>query len=125
MEDDHNPPPLHRARGPERWRANAVVRIIVVAIAQRALEIGETTASVGQRVLFDGRRSIIVHKAVAQNHEGTHRTIVLEVKILSIDKRRQTTSKTTSDTSRGWTICGRAGWQRGNGIHFGRWGESK
>jgi hypothetical protein len=46
-------------------RANAVVRIIVVAIGQRVLEIGETTASVGQRVLFDGRRSIIVRKAVA------------------------------------------------------------
>jgi hypothetical protein len=30
----------------ERWRANAVVRIIVVAIGQRALEIGETTRSV-------------------------------------------------------------------------------
>ncbi len=45
--------------------ANAVMRIIVVAIGQRALEIGETTASVGQWVLFDGRRSIIVRKAVA------------------------------------------------------------
>jgi hypothetical protein len=32
------------------------VQIIVVAIGQRALEIGETTASVGQWVLFDGRR---------------------------------------------------------------------
>ncbi len=62
------------------------MRIIVVAIGQRALEIGETTASVGQQVLFDGRRSIIVRKAVAQNHEGTHQTIVLEVKILSMDK---------------------------------------
>jgi hypothetical protein len=41
------------------------VRIIVIAIGQRALEIGETTASVGQRVLFDGRRSIIVRNAVA------------------------------------------------------------
>jgi hypothetical protein len=101
------------------------VRIIVVAIGQRALEMGETTALVGQRVLFDGRRSIIVCKAVAQNNEGTHRMIVLEVKILSIDKRRQTTSETTSDTSRGRTICGRAGWRRGNGIHFGRWGESE
>ena len=66
---------------------------------QRALEIGKTTASV--RVLFDGRRSIIVRKAVAQNQEGTHQTIVLEVKILSIDER--------------WS----------NGIHFGRWGQSK
>jgi hypothetical protein len=92
---------LHRTRGPEQWRANAIVRIIVVAIGQHALEIGKTTALVGQRVLFDGRRSIIVRKAVAQNHEGTHRTIVLEVKILSIDE---------------W-------W--GNGIHFGRWGQSK
>ncbi len=42
-----------------------------------------------------------MHKAVAQNQESTHQTIVLEVKILSIDKR--------------W----------GNGIHFGRWGQSK
>jgi hypothetical protein len=41
------------------------VRIIIVAIGQRALEIGETKASVRQRVLFDGRRSIIVRKAVA------------------------------------------------------------
>ncbi len=101
------------------------MRIIVIAIGQRALEIGKMTASVGQRVLFDGRRSIIVHKAVAQNHKGTHRMVVLEVKILSIDKRRQTTGKTTGDTSRGRTICGRAGWRRGNGIYFGRWGESK
>ncbi len=101
------------------------MRIIVVAIGQCALEIGETTASVGQRVLFHGRRSIIVRKAVAQNHEGTHQMIVLEVKILSIDKRRQTTGKTTGDTSRGRTICRRAGWRRGNGIHFGRWGESE
>ncbi len=101
------------------------MRIIVVAIGQRALEIGKTTALVGQRVLFDGRRSIIMRKAMAQNHEGTHRTIVLEVKILSIDKRRQTTGETTGDTSRGRTICGRAGWRRGNGIHFGRWGESE
>jgi hypothetical protein len=31
------------------------VRIIVVAIGQRALEIGETTASIGQRVLFKER----------------------------------------------------------------------
>jgi hypothetical protein len=61
------------------------MRIIVVAIGQRALEIGEMTALVGHRVLFDGRRSIIVRKAVAQNQEGMHRTIVLEVKILSID----------------------------------------
>jgi hypothetical protein len=95
------PPLPHRAHGPERWCANAVVRIIVVAIGQRALEIGKTTALVGQRVLFDGRRSIIVRKAVAQNHKGTHQTIVLEVKILSIDER--------------W----------GNGIHFGRWGQSE
>jgi hypothetical protein len=109
----------------EQWRANAIVRIIVVAIEQRALEIGKTTALVRQRVLFDDRHSIIVHKAVAQNHEGTHRTIVLEVKILSIDKRRQTTGKPTGNTSRGRTICGRAGWRRGNGIHFGRWGESE
>ncbi len=65
MTDDHNPPPPHHARGPERWRTNAIVRIILVAIGQRALEIGETMASVGQWVLFDGRRSIIVHKAVA------------------------------------------------------------
>jgi hypothetical protein len=41
------------------------MRIIVVAIGQHALEIGKTMASVGQQVLFDGRRSIIVHKAVA------------------------------------------------------------
>jgi hypothetical protein len=41
------------------------VRIIVITIGQRALEIGETTASVGQRVLFDGRHSIIVRKAIA------------------------------------------------------------
>jgi hypothetical protein len=81
------PLPPHRARGPEQWRANAVVRIIVVAIGQRALEIGETTALVGHRVLFDGRCSIILRKAVAQNQEGTHQTIVLEVKILSIDER--------------------------------------
>jgi hypothetical protein len=31
------------------------VRIIVVAIGQCALEIGETTASIGQRVLFKER----------------------------------------------------------------------
>jgi hypothetical protein len=31
------------------------MRIIVVAIGQRALEIGKTTASVGQRVLFAER----------------------------------------------------------------------
>jgi hypothetical protein len=31
------------------------VRIIVVAIGQHALEIGETPASVGQRVLFAER----------------------------------------------------------------------
>ncbi len=72
------------------------MRIIVVAIGQRALEIGKMTALVGYRVLFDGRRSIIVCKAVAQNQEGTHQTIVLKVKILKIDER--------------W----------GNGIHFGR-----
>ncbi len=65
MMDDHNPPPPHHARGPEQWRANAVVRIIIVAIGQHALEIGKTTALVGQRVLYDGRRSIIVRKAVA------------------------------------------------------------
>ncbi len=72
------PPPPHRACEPEQWHANAVVRIIVVAIGQRALEIGKTTALVGQRVLFGGRRSIIVRKAVAQNHEGMHQTIVLK-----------------------------------------------
>jgi hypothetical protein len=49
------PPPPHRARGPERWRTNAVVRIFIVAIGQRALEIGETTASIGQQVLFKER----------------------------------------------------------------------
>jgi hypothetical protein len=31
------------------------VRIIVVAIGQHALEIGETTTSIGQRVLFKER----------------------------------------------------------------------
>jgi hypothetical protein len=31
------------------------VQIIVVAIGQRALEIDETTASIGQRVLFKER----------------------------------------------------------------------
>jgi hypothetical protein len=31
------------------------VRIIVVAIGQHALDIGETTASIGQRVLFKER----------------------------------------------------------------------
>jgi hypothetical protein len=41
------------------------VQNIVVAIGQRALEMGKTTALVGQRVLFDGRRSIIMRKAVA------------------------------------------------------------
>ena len=41
------------------------MRIVVVAIRQRALEIGKTTALVGQRVLFDGRRSIIVRKAIS------------------------------------------------------------
>ncbi len=41
------------------------MRIIVIAIGQRALEIGKTTASVGQRVLFDGRHSIIVRKAIS------------------------------------------------------------
>jgi hypothetical protein len=44
----------------------AVVWIIVVAIGQRALEIGKTTALVRQRVLFDGRHSIIVRKAIAR-----------------------------------------------------------
>ena len=41
-------------------------------------------------------------------------------KILSIDKRRQTTGD-----GRGRSIGRRGGWQRGNGIHFGGWGESK
>jgi hypothetical protein len=31
------------------------VRIIVVAIGQRAVEVGKTTASIGQQVLFKER----------------------------------------------------------------------
>jgi hypothetical protein len=41
-------------------------------------------------------------------------------KILSIEKRRQTTGD-----GRGRSIGGRGGWRRGNGIHFGGWGESE
>ena len=41
-------------------------------------------------------------------------------KIFSIDKRRQTTGD-----SRGRSIDGWRGWRRGNGIHFGGWGESE
>ena len=41
-------------------------------------------------------------------------------KIISIDKRRQTTGD-----GRGRPIGGRGGWRRGNGIHFGGWGESE
>jgi hypothetical protein len=41
-------------------------------------------------------------------------------KILSIDKRRQTTGD-----GRGRSIGGRGGLRRGNGIHFGGWGESE
>ncbi len=41
-------------------------------------------------------------------------------KILSIDKRRQTTGN-----GRGRSISRRGGWRRDNGIHFGGWGESK
>ena len=41
-------------------------------------------------------------------------------KILSIDKRRQTTGD-----GRGRSIGGRGGRRRGNGIRFGRWGESE
>ena len=41
-------------------------------------------------------------------------------KILSIDKRRQTTGD-----GRGRSIGGRGGWRRGNGIHFGGWGQSE
>ena len=41
-------------------------------------------------------------------------------KILSIDKRRQ-----TNGDGRGRSIGGRGGLRRGNGIHFGGWGESQ
>ena len=41
-------------------------------------------------------------------------------KILSIDKRRQTTGD-----GRGRSIGRRGGLWRGNGIHFGGWGESE
>jgi hypothetical protein len=73
LENDHNPPPPHRACGPEQWLANAVLRIIVVAIGQRALEISKTMASVEQWVHFDGRHSIIVRKACENAH--THREV--------------------------------------------------